>query len=282
MKQQLESLSQAQEIQRVTASSAALMKEATAAVVPTTTTTFVYGSLGVCEGLLNEATQDIYRLATEIATMAISRQRYDWLLSQLFGVLHEIFSRKTILERGGCGKVVLQSLSFGQHTEDGDNRGRASESPMALRTSARRLLATKSFGLVEAVSVEVKADRRRMHLTFLEYQPTTPSATSQPSESFTQCRLYIETPSTAPSAGCIFQVCELRGPRCQLFKTLSTYSIHPRKSLVFEHLKKGNTEAVRKMLSHRAISPNDRDEDGNTLLWVRFYTLFPAPPIPTS
>ena len=239
--------------------------------MPNATTTLAYGSLGVCERLLNQTTQVIYRLATESGTMAMSRQRYKWLLSQIYGVLQEIFSGKTI-EPGseGCENVMLEPLSIRCLTQGSDNYDRVSGNRNTRRASARRPPAASSFGLVNAVSVEVKGARQRTCLTFLDYQPITPSAAtaSQPSGSFTQCRLYVETASTAPSAGCIFQVCELRGPRYQLLKTLSTCGVHSQDSPVFGHLRNGDTVAIKRMLSLRTISPNDRDEDGNTLLWV--------------
>ena len=53
-------------------------------------------------------------------------------------------------------------------------------------------------------------------------------------------------------------------------RTISTFGIHLDHSPIFEYLKARDICMVRKMLSERQISPNDRDESGNSLLWVIF------------
>ena len=49
---------------------------------------------------------------------------------------------------------------------------------------------------------------------------------------------------------------------------LSTFSRHPRDAPIFRHLQAKDFTAVQEMLVTHTISVNDRDEDGNSLLWV--------------
>jgi hypothetical protein len=59
--------------------------------------------------------------------------------------------------------------------------------------------------------------------------------------------------------------------RNEVPRKLSTFGSHPDVSPVFEYLKAGDTPMIRKMLSERLISPNDRDMSGNSLLWVLLF-----------
>jgi len=263
VKAQLDSLSRAQQSQFI-AGSAGSSNEST--LVSPTATTFAFGSFEMSKQLLNEAAPVIYRLAMDSSAMVMSRQRCEWALSQVYGVLQDLFSRG--IESGDSNKSSgLRSPRFVNQRED--RHSMVNNRQLLDLTSVRRLPHNRELGLVDAASVEVKDDHQRMWLTFLEYQQTAPSVTTQPSKTNIQCRLYVESSGTVPAAACIVRVSELHGPQYQLFKTLSTCGVHPRDSPVFRHMKNGDTAAIQGMLSRRQISPNDRDEDGNTLLWVR-------------
>jgi hypothetical protein len=59
-------------------------------------------------------------------------------------------------------------------------------------------------------------------------------------------------------------------------RTLSTFNVQQGNSPIIEYLKGGDVVMVRNMLSEHTVSPNDRDESGNSLLWVKVL----APPWP--
>jgi hypothetical protein len=51
-------------------------------------------------------------------------------------------------------------------------------------------------------------------------------------------------------------------------RTLSVFRVHPNSCRIFGHIKAREIDSVRKMLSTSLVSPNDRDEEGKSLLWV--------------
>jgi hypothetical protein len=72
----------------------------------------------------------------------------------------------------------------------------------------------------------------------------------------------------SPLSGIIaeFTRCFRRGN--EIPRMLSTFGIHLDESPIFEYLKAGDTNMICKLLSARQITPNDRDQRGNSLLWV--------------
>jgi hypothetical protein len=51
--------------------------------------------------------------------------------------------------------------------------------------------------------------------------------------------------------------------------TLSTFGIHPKDSEIFSLIRLGDMDGVNRLLAARRVFPNDRDVNGNSLLWVR-------------
>jgi hypothetical protein len=62
------------------------------------------------------------------------------------------------------------------------------------------------------------------------------------------------------------------GAIARIPRTLSTFGVQPDNSPIFEYLKGRDMAMVRNMLSEKRVSPNDRDESGNSLLWVKVFT----------
>jgi hypothetical protein len=56
-------------------------------------------------------------------------------------------------------------------------------------------------------------------------------------------------------------------------RTLSIFRPRPDNSPIFNYLKARDVDMVRKMLLASSLSPNDRDESGNSLIWVRDSTI---------
>ena len=51
-------------------------------------------------------------------------------------------------------------------------------------------------------------------------------------------------------------------------RRLSTFNRYPNDALIFRHLQSKDLTAVQEILASGTISVNDRDENGNSLLWV--------------
>lgn len=51
--------------------------------------------------------------------------------------------------------------------------------------------------------------------------------------------------------------------------TLSTFGIHPKNSEIFSLIRLGDRDGVSRLLAAGKVFPNDRDVNGNSLLWVR-------------
>jgi len=64
-----------------------------------------------------------------------------------------------------------------------------------------------------------------------------------------------------------FDLC-LNG-KAKFHHTLSTFGIHPKDSEIFSLIKFGDLDGVTRLLATRRVFPNDRDVEGNSLLWVR-------------
>lgn len=65
-----------------------------------------------------------------------------------------------------------------------------------------------------------------------------------------------------------FAAC-LRGRQSQtLARSLSTFQVLPEGSEALEHIRRGDLQAVCHLLTTRRVHPNDRDEDGDSLLMV--------------
>lgn len=70
-------------------------------------------------------------------------------------------------------------------------------------------------------------------------------------------------------AGC------MRDQRSQMLaRSLSTFQVHPEGSDALEHIRQGNLKAILDLLTTRRIYPNDRDEDGDSLLMVSEHLIF--------
>jgi len=54
----------------------------------------------------------------------------------------------------------------------------------------------------------------------------------------------------------------------QIARCLSTFQVHSEDSQVVQSIQSGNLEAIHQLLSMRRFLPNDRDEDGDSLLMV--------------
>lgn len=239
-------------------------------------TTFVYGSTAVCADWLTEICQTMHkRFTIKGGALVIPTHRTNWVQSRMHGLLRDIFDDRV----EGCDSFALppppQTNQGGHFLTTLTPANRTPSEPLARSTL---LFFLKRISLVEAASFEWLGRNSddghgRNHdvsLTLDTYQPPG-SPNSGAVESFTRCRLYVAlTPKPDRQLqGVIVQFSEISGAQSQLWRTLTTFGIHQRDSQVFGHIRRGDVEAVQRLLALRLIVPNDRDEEGNSLLWVR-------------
>ncbi|KAK3374720.1 ankyrin repeat-containing domain protein [Podospora didyma] len=233
-------------------------------------TTFVHGSPRLCADLLIEVSPTISKLFNDKGSLVTLTSQADWVRSQLFELLHDIYA----------GQVKESSVSTRlPEPPPAEKADRSAVSPRRQHAISRNtkfdplagmtvLFFLKISSLVDATSVEHAGDQQTLYLDSSKYQTPASSGNGIP-DSFAQCRLFVISTlnSTTPTAGAIVQFSELSGTKHQLWRTLITFGVHPASSQVFQHIRNKDLAAIKRMLSLRLISPNDRDEDGNSLLW---------------
>ncbi|KAM7184351.1 hypothetical protein V8F33_013034 [Rhypophila sp. PSN 637] len=253
---------------------------------PTTigTLTFVHGSATTCADLLEDACSTLRRLGGLSDGQSRAPGPYlEWTRSQVHGLLHDVYS-------GGLGEGSQHSHSSPSQHSGLQQTDRVDPSIISIRTynTQKSPLSPLSrstlyfflnqISMVEAVSVELPGNKHgvagsnhNISMALLNYQPFDPSSNSTDIESFTRCRLYVapllESTTGARLQGTVVQFFKVSGSKPQVWRSLATFGIHTSKSAVFEHIRSGNVVKVQRLFSLRALSPNDRDEEGNSLLW---------------
>lgn len=88
--------------------------------------------------------------------------------------------------------------------------------------------------------------------------------------------IYVPARHMQSSLKGVFAAC-LRGQGAQtLVRSLSTFQVVPEGSEALEYIRRGNLQAIRDLLATHEIHPNDRDEDGDSLLLVSEQFIIPA------
>ena len=256
------------------------------ALPPSGVTTFVNGSTTVCADLLTDICQTMHRRFTvKEGSLIVPTKRTNWVQSRIHGLLHDIFDGQ---------RQNWHSLAVSASTPTQDERELATSlapldtTPSGTLARSTLLFFLKRTSLVEAASFEwlgrnAGADDSQNHdisLTLLTFQPPGLS-TSSIAKSFTRCRLYVALTPTQDGQlkGVIIQFSEISGAQHQLWRTLTTFGVHPSNSSVFGHIRNRDVLALQRLLALALVAPNDRDEEGNSLLWVRTFLprKIPAP-----
>ncbi|KAK3312285.1 hypothetical protein B0H66DRAFT_595883 [Apodospora peruviana] len=270
-----------------------ILDAAPAGLLPTAplTSAVLYGSPKTCAKLLNDAASIIHGLTTDNDGLLChtSNRMYDWVLSHLYGILHDIFSGQVVQEDGSEWSAEPRAPLLLQRQDNLEGSPMAAAKPPqadSVFARQRRAFLCSPLQAVSSItdSKEVEFYRKALrqhqldiHLHRLSNQNPASSPPLRGTVSnpwLRQCRLYVAPRSIGTSRiaanGSIVYISELSGgptSRYHLSKTLATFGVCPNSSPVFEHIKSGNTAAVQRMLSLGLVSPNDRDEEGNSLLW---------------
>ena len=208
------------------------------------------------------------------SSAAFSIAQGQWLLSHLHGTLHEIFSGR-IHNFDNLPPVMRPQFPRNETKRPEDTDTELASIPTIPGVMNTSHPPYKTDALINSISADVQNDRHHVHFTLFDYQPRTKGGRVQ---SLTQCRLHVQSGTGAEPAGSVLQILEVcvkeENPR--IWRSLSSFGVHPRDSPVFEHIRGGKVPALQRMLSLRLVSPNDRDEDGNSLLWVSPCSTYPT------
>ncbi|KAM7210565.1 hypothetical protein V8F06_014051, partial [Rhypophila decipiens] len=252
----------------------------------TGTLTFVHGSATTCADLLEDACSTLRRLGSlNDGKISAPGHYLEWTRSQVHGLLHDVYSGQ--LGEGSPDTGSHSSLSQPSVLQQSDHVDpsiisirtyNTEKYPLSLLSRSTLYFFLNQISMVEAVSVEllghkhgVAGSHHNISMTLLNYQLFDPCSNSTDIESFTRCRLYVaprlESTTGARPQGTVVQFFKVSGSKPQVWRSLATFGIHASKSAVFEHIRNENVVQVQRLFSLRAFSSNDRDEEGNSLLW---------------
>ncbi|KAM7202937.1 hypothetical protein V8F20_004184 [Naviculisporaceae sp. PSN 640] len=241
----------------------------------------------MCANLLEDISPSLQRLAYlgdhGLGSHGSLGLRFGWLRTQIHSLLFDVSSGRL---REDTTDISLVTES---HT---DHQKVYSDVPnLSLRTSlpgdptvrpvsrSTYYYFLKQFSIVDTVSVELLDQNKRIGdpdhiitITVLHYQPSDNPSHNAVSEAFTRSRVYVAPHKPAAhiqqkSLGTVVQFFEASGAQPQVWRSLATFGIHPKSSPVFGYIRAGDISEVQRLFSLRVVAPNDRDEDGNTLLW---------------
>ncbi|KAK4159919.1 hypothetical protein QBC43DRAFT_326346 [Cladorrhinum sp. PSN259] len=225
--------------------------------------TSIKGSATTCAEILNAISPTLYRLLSNSSTSIGSASEAEWVVSRLvYGVLSDAIS--------GRLKASLDTPLERAIPESPSSSGPSPGPPGQLIKTI--FFASGSRPTLHSMaSMEIQEESSHVNLTLQTHRVTAAEQSAFNRATIKQGRLYVEMKTTQPSVhagtGTVITVFESTGNQTLLLRYLTTFARHPRDSPVFTFIKDGNTAAIQRLLSLRTISPNDRDEDGRSLLW---------------
>lgn len=250
----------------------------------------------MCANLLEDIGPSLRRLASVqdgLSNAGSPGGRLAWLRSQIHALLFEVSSGQLCDDNVEIHSITTSHIHTDKHKSHSEPPslslrtrlpGHSHVGPLSRSTLYYFL---KQFSIVETVSAELLGPQpetgipdHNMAITLLNYKPSEISGNITEITSFMRSRVYV-APSrfvshTQKSMGTVVQFFEVLGTQPQLWRSLTTFGIHPRSSPIFGYIRTGAIWEVRRLFSLRAVGPNDRDEDGNTLLWVCFPLFSPS------
>ncbi|KAK4447341.1 ankyrin repeat-containing domain protein [Podospora aff. communis PSN243] len=228
-----------------------------------TITTFSGRSLQACGTVLSDAAPLVRKLIIGCSSQALLGRKGGWIISQLYALLSEVFAGSLpettarLKERPRQVQEIASSLSGADLQDPGTTL-------QAGKVSTDLTVLPRGSSLISAMSIEATERDMRVHFTFASHQQ---SNSGGGLESLLRCRLYVASGSEAQHTGSIVQLSQANGRQPRIQRSLSGFVIHKREAPVFRAVKEGDLRALQAMLSLHLISPNDRDEEGNSLLW---------------
>ncbi|KAK4221179.1 hypothetical protein QBC38DRAFT_449386 [Podospora fimiseda] len=221
--------------------------------IPHSTTTLLYGSAELCADVLNTISPTIYTLLSSSHKSVVSASQAEWALQNtLYGALTELMVGRIKTMRNVPPRPALpDSVRFSNRTK-----------PNPFRRTAI-FTSNKTPALQNLTSVEVHDKGYYINLALLSHK------IPNDFNIVTRGRLHVELerPSSASRIGASVSVFEAAGMQTVLFRHLIAFNVHPNASAIFSFIRDGDIAAVQRLISLGAVSPNDRDEDGHSLLW---------------
>ncbi|KAK0610779.1 ankyrin repeat-containing domain protein [Immersiella caudata] len=232
------------------------------ATSPKVVTTFRGGSLQACGELLSDVAPILRQLLMDSNAQTQLGHRGGWVLSQLHAVLTEVFDGCLTCTKSVAGPAQgVQTIRYSTSYDDRQGIGAAMQVTKKSMSSISLRIGTP---IAPVLSIEAAERGLCVHFMLAYSQPSNPGGDLDPSIRY---RLYVDSGSAAGGSGSVVHVLQDDGGRPQLWRGLSGFGTHPREAPVFRSIKDGDLRALRGMLSLRVVAPNDRDEDGNSLLW---------------
>lgn len=126
----------------------------------------------------------------------------------------------------------------------------------------------KPTTVVSMTTSEVRCSMGKVFILFSK--ESTEDAEIPPRDTITRAQLVFMPRASSLLAGVVMKLISCFRDHTKLHRTISTFGVQPDGSEVFSHIRSGNVQGFRTMLAAGAISVNDRDPRGNSLLWVQF------------
>lgn len=139
------------------------------------------------------------------------------------------------------------------------------------RSASKCLIHSRRFAtvtLLSSSSVEMNAHSGCILLSHNTYDITAIGV--QTSHNMNRSRLLFAPRPSELYVGVTIQIFRCCISSQGIPRRLTTFRVHPDSALIFGYFVVRNVDAVREVLPSGGILPNDRDQDGNSLLWVSF------------
>lgn len=242
--------------------------------------TVLHGSAGDATASLGLLYLDIKNLlfATELASAPnVPREIALWIVSQLHALLSDLFEEEAQQLAGYPTKPLpYQPQNHLQSSRDGANWAQDLPSNFSSRNSFRNVVSQRGYPrasnldrLWETMIVESTISSGKLSVT-VKRESEVGKPNSKPPN--TMGRIVFIPGLKTSLTGVATELVRQFNPVISISRKISTFSVHPNNSPIFEHLKSREVAMVHKMISNRKVSPNDRDENGNSLLWVIIIT----------
>jgi hypothetical protein len=235
------------------------------------------GSVSDADAFLNSLYPHIYRIlkpSKRDIQPFISRSNASWLLTGWHALLEDVFDEKV---HGMTPQQLSPNLRDCQTHQAGNLRW---GSPINTHPSATcgQILPRCSYSselvsiaLVETAVVELGVTVGKLLILFSSRSQIANRIDSNYIMSIG--RFFFLPVMESPSVGITAMFFRRPASITGIPRTLSIFRVRPDNSAIFHYLKARNVAMVREMLSASSLSPNDRDESGNSLIWVRDPTI---------
>jgi hypothetical protein len=237
----------------------------------------IYGSLSDGVALLELLHDDIRRIlfpSGSATTPNIPRDVALWLLSQWHALLTDLLLLEEEQELMEC---PTKRIPYHPHEPSPEFRGWRDQSqavpPVVSLHSSRRNVTFQQKNKIEHKATSCATGRVETtisagNLSFtIEWGPLESGKADSKRRNTAVRALFIPEQGTS-QVGIAIQIARKIYTTPSTSRIISTSVFHPNNSPIFAYLEAGDKSMVCELLSTKKVSPNDRDENGNALLWV--------------